>query len=188
MPAALSPPISSVTNLVIEAQAGSDYAKNKLAQRFNLAAIACSGPLLRYMSKDEAVSFAYRGLAKAIRAFDPSRGFQFSTYAITAMTMTVNTELRAQSRIGLQTQEIGDCDTLVSGNVSESAEAKAMAEAVIAFLSPIECRAVALLVRGQEHEEIAIALDIPKTKVSGFLKKTRGKAKIALYAKGLIGD
>ena len=48
---------------------------------------------------DDLIQIGYIGLIKAIKGFDPSKGFKFSTYAVPLITGEIMTQLRDQGRI-----------------------------------------------------------------------------------------
>ena len=92
---------------------------------------------------DDLIQIGYIGLIKAIKGFDPQKGFKFSTYAVPLITGEIKSQLRDQGRI----------------KVSRSTKAD------IIFVKKIEEQFLLKKGRTPKLSELAIETNLPRERI-----------------------
>lgn len=187
------------------AKAGDPAAMDAIARKFYPAAKLYAKSLLRWIPLDEAISVTNYGLALAIKTFDPSRGFQFSTYAMTCMSNAAKTFATKQSTAKAKVRYVSHetLHTYLDRGITEpyihhstrdamtvcddghqQMEAQSLAKAIAGMLTEDERKAMARVVDGDTYAAIAKAMSISEAKAARVVKQARAKAMIAFYASG----
>ncbi len=132
---------------------------------------------IRALDFDERVSTAMLGLVKAANSFEPDKGAQFHTYALSVIQNELNMELRLLNsyKRTVVMFPLGDDVEEEYRSAEDEAISHMSVKAGRASLTPREKRVAALRICGSSQLAIAAAEGVTQATVSRILKRMKAK-------------
>ena len=119
------------------------------------------------------------GLCKAALTFDESRGFKFSTYAMTVMDNAIKQEFRRNEKehkmmiesletvilVGESGEELTLGDTIQSPRFEDSSDASVDINNILKKLTVQELNVILRLLRGMKQSDIAVEIGVSRSRI-----------------------
>ena len=163
--------------LVTLAQQGSDEETAQLVSRY---IPLVRGQAARYfgpgLEQEDLMQEGFIGLLKAIRAYDPSKGSSFRTFAALCVNRRMMSAVRSShSDANTPLEPFGDVDP--EQYLIGKEEGNALLSRILSQLSVFEQHALKLYLRGHSYREMSQILRVSPKSVDNAIQRIRRKLK-----------